>query len=78
LVSVAVWGSFVALVDHFIAAQILIVRRRSRAPAAARSRELAGPAGAVVEQRNQWLCASVRGSVSLLRLPAFARPRLTR
>ena len=27
---------------------------------------------------DQWLCGSVRGSVSLLRLPAFARPRLTR
>jgi hypothetical protein len=35
------------------------------------------PPGPLVELKNQWSCESVRGSVSLLRLPAFAKPRLT-
>jgi hypothetical protein len=33
-------------------------------------------AGASLCTEDQWLCESVRGSVSLLRLPALARPRL--
>jgi len=35
------------------------------------------PPGPPANLRNQWSCESVRGSVSLLRLPAFAKPRLT-
>jgi hypothetical protein len=38
--------------------------------------ELAGPAGPAGQSGNYWLCESVRGSLSVLRLPAFARPRL--
>jgi hypothetical protein len=36
------------------------------------------PPGLLIEQEDQWLCDSLRGSMSLLRLPAFARPRLMR
>jgi hypothetical protein len=55
-----------------------IVRRHSETPAAAMLHELAGPPGPLIERENYWVCESVRGSVSLLRLPAFAKPRLTR